>query len=134
VQIGTRFAATAESSAHPAFKQALVDAGAGATLLMMKKHVPVRLLRNRFFDQVAALEARGASVDEIRELLGTGRARRGILEGDLEDGELEAGQVSGLVRDLPSCDALVQRLVREYEQAAADLPPTLAAADPHTAG
>ena len=122
VQIGTRFAATVESSAHPDFKAAVVKAGAGATLLTMKKHVPVRMMRNHFFEQVAVLEAAGASADQLRALLGRGRARRGILEGDLEEGELEMGQVSGLIRDVPTCAELVARLVTEYEAAVAGLP------------
>jgi enoyl-[acyl-carrier protein] reductase II len=122
VQIGTRFAATVESSAHPRFKEAVVGAGAGATLLTMKKHVPVRMMRNRFFEEVAALEARGGSIEELRSLLGHGRARRGIHEGDLDQGELEMGQVSGLIRDVPTCADLVGRLVRDYEAAVAGLP------------
>jgi enoyl-[acyl-carrier protein] reductase II len=125
VQIGTRFAATVESSGHPHFKAAVVGATAGATRLMMKKHVPVRMMRNRFFDEVAALEDRGASVDELRELLGQGRARRGIHEGDLEQGELEMGQVSGLIEDVPTCGELVARLIGEYEAALAALPKSL---------
>jgi enoyl-[acyl-carrier protein] reductase II len=125
VQIGSRFAATEESSAHPAFKAAVASAPANATMLMMKKHVPVRMMRNRFFDEVAALEARGATAEELRELLGTGRARRGIHEGDLEQGELEIGQVSGLIRDIPTCADLVARLVREYAGAVGRLPPDL---------
>ena len=125
VQIGSRFAATVESSAHDAFKQAIVAAGSGATMLAMKKHVPVRMMKNGFFAQVAALESRGASVDELRDLLGKGRAKRGMFEGDLDDGELEIGQVSGLIRDVPTCAALVARLLAEYEEAVRALPPTL---------
>jgi len=122
VQIGSRFAATTESSAHPAFKEAIVSAGAGDTMLTLKKHVPVRMMKNRFFDEVAALEARGASVDELRALLGKGRAKQGMFEGNLDEGELEIGQVSGLIRDLPACAELVARLVSEYEDAVATLP------------
>jgi enoyl-[acyl-carrier protein] reductase II len=125
VQIGSRFAATAESSAHDAFKRAIVGAGAGDTRLVLKKHLPVRILRNPFFEQVDALEARGASVEELRALLGKGRARRGMFEGDLEAGELEIGQASGLIEDIPTCAQLVERLVREYEQAVAGLPARL---------
>jgi enoyl-[acyl-carrier protein] reductase II len=88
----------------------------------MKKHVPVRMMRNRFFDEVAALESRGGSIEELRSLLGHGRARRGIHEGDLDQGELEMGQVSGLIRDVPTCADLVGRLVRDYEAAVAGLP------------
>jgi enoyl-[acyl-carrier protein] reductase II len=126
VQIGSRFAATVESSAHDSFKNAIVRAGADATVLALKKLVPVRLLKNAFADRVGALEARGASEEELREALGKGRARRGMFEGDLDEGELEIGQVSGVIRDLPTCAELVARLVREYEDAVAALPRTLA--------
>jgi enoyl-[acyl-carrier protein] reductase II len=125
VQIGSRFAATVESSAHPSFKNAIVDARSGETILAMKKHVPVRMMKNAFYQQVAALEARGATVDELRELLGKGRARRGMFEGDLDEGELEIGQVSGLIQDLPTCAELVARLVAEYESVVQELPPRL---------
>lgn len=121
VQIGSRFAVTQESSAHPAFKQAVVAAGAGDTQLVLKKHVPVRLLRNRFRDAVMALEAQGADRKQLVDLLGTGRARRGMLEGDLEEGELEIGQVSGLIADVPTAGELVARLLAEYDAAVARL-------------
>jgi enoyl-[acyl-carrier protein] reductase II len=122
VQIGSRFAATVESSAHDAFKQAIVEARPGDTMLALKKHVPVRMIRNAFFDQIAALEASGASVDELRAVLGKGRARRGMFEGDLVEGELEIGQVSGLIQDIPTCAELVGRLVVEYENVIHALP------------
>ena len=114
VQIGSRFAMTRESSGHDAFKQAVVAAGAGDTRLLMKNHVPVRLLRSPFHDQVMAAEAAGASRDELTELLGKGRARRGMLEGDLAEGELEIGQVSGLIDDVPTVAEVVARLRADY--------------------
>ncbi len=117
VQIGSRFAVTRESSGHADFKQAVVDAGASDTHLVLKKHVPVRLLRNRFRDQVVELEAQGAGREELTELLGSGRARRGMLEGDLQEGELEIGQVSGMIDDVPAVAELVERLLAEYDQA-----------------
>ncbi|MEZ4388188.1 MAG: nitronate monooxygenase family protein [Candidatus Krumholzibacteriia bacterium] len=117
VQIGSRFAVTQESSGHAAFKDLVVRAGFGDTMLMMKRHVPVRLLRNRFAAAVAALEDRGASRDELMELLGQGRARRGMLEGDLDEGELEIGQVSGLIDDIPTVAELMDRLVAQYDEA-----------------
>lgn len=117
VQIGSRFAVTVESSGHAAWKQAVVDAGAGDTQLVMKKHIPVRLLKNPFRAQVMELEARGATRDELSELLGTGRARRGMLEGDLEEGELEIGQVSGMIGDVPTVAQLMARLLDEYDRA-----------------
>ena len=88
---------------------------------MLKKHVPVRLLRNRFRDEVIELEASGAGRVELTELLGTGRARRGMLEGDLQEGELEIGQVSGMIDDVPTVAELVGRLLGEYDAAVARL-------------
>ena len=125
VQMGTRFAATVESSAHDNFKRAIATAPAGGTMLTMKKLVPVRLLKNRFLEQVTALEEQGAGPDELAALLGKGRAKRGMLEGDLDEGELEIGQVSGLVRDVPTVAALVRRLEEEYSTAVQHLPRSL---------
>ncbi len=115
-QLGTRFVATLESSAHGNFKTAVLSAGPGSTMLSLKKHVPVRLLKNKFYEEVRALEERGANRDELEALLGHGRARRGMLEGELDEGELEIGQVAALVRDLPSVRELVERLVMEQRQ------------------
>lgn len=117
VQIGSRFAITRESSGHPAWKQAVVDAGPGDTMLVMKRHIPVRLLRNPFRDRVTAAEAQGAGREELEALLGTGRARRGMLEGDLAEGELEIGQVAGMIRDVPSVAEVVDQLVAGYAAA-----------------
>ncbi len=125
VQMGTRFAATQESSAHLAFKQAIVDAHACSTMLSMKKLVPVRLLKNHFYDQVSALEERCAGKDELAQLLGKGRARLGMLEGNLEEGELEIGQIAGLVRDIPTTAELVNRLEAEYSAVVSKLPTLL---------
>ena len=100
VQMGTRFALTRESSASEAFKQLCTGLGEGDTMLALKKLSPTRLVKNDFFRLVAEAEARGASADELLELIGSGRPRRGIFEGDLSGGELEIGQVAALVRDL----------------------------------
>lgn len=116
VQIGTRFACTQESSAHINFKDAIIKAGSGDTLLSMKDIVPVRLLKNPFFEKVVELEKRCASKEELVELLGTGRARIGMLEGDLEEGELEIGQVSALIKDIPTVSKLVNNLIQEYKE------------------
>ncbi len=124
VQIGSRFAATQESSAHANFKRAITEAPPGGTMLVMKKLVPVRLLKSRFLTEVQALEDRGAGKEELATLLGKGRARLGMLEGDLDQGELEIGQIAGMIRDLPTVQTLVERLVTEYA-AAARLPPAL---------
>ena len=121
VQIGTRFAATVESSAHLRFKETILKAGFGDTRLMMKSLVPVRLLDNPFAREVYRLEKSGASPEVLKEFLGKGRAGKGMLEGDLEQGELEIGQVSAMVKDIPTCSELVQSLVRRYRQVLADL-------------
>ena len=116
VQIGTRFAATSESSAHINFKRAIVASESGDTRLMMKPLVPVRLLDNPFSRQVSELESQGADAKALKTLLGKGRARLGMLEGDMEEGELEIGQVSAMVDDISSCAELVERLLNQYRQ------------------
>jgi enoyl-[acyl-carrier protein] reductase II len=117
VQVGTRFVASEESSAHPSFKKKIVEAADGDTRLVMKKLVPVRLLRNEFFEKVLQLESSGASADELKELLGTGRAKRGMFEGDLENGELEIGQVSALINDIKPAARILEEMISEYREA-----------------
>ena len=117
VQMGSRFVMTRENPAHQAFKQRIAEAGAGETRLMLKDVTPVRLLRGpegSFFDQVAQAEEAGADVEALRALLGRGRAKRGMREGDLLEGELEIGQVSALLDDLPGAGELVERIVDRY--------------------
>lgn len=97
VQIGSRFAASEESSAHAHFKEAIVQAKEGDTILTLKKLTPVRLLKNSFFESVKVAEDRGAEVAELKALLGRGRAKKGIFEGDMETGELEIGQISAAI-------------------------------------
>jgi enoyl-[acyl-carrier protein] reductase II len=122
VQIGSRFAASAESSAHPNFKQAIVDTPEGGTMLSLKSLVPVRLIRNAFQQQVAEAEARGADTAELVTLLGRARAKLGMFEGDLQEGELEIGQVAGAIHDiLPAADIL-RGIVSEFESASAAAP------------
>jgi len=125
VQIGSRFAATRESSGHDLFKQAVVDAGPRDTRLVLKAHIPVRLLRNAFRDRITALESGGATGEELVAELGTGRARRGMLEGDLVEGELEIGQVSGLIHDIPTVSEIMDRLLADYEKTVRKLHPTI---------
>jgi enoyl-[acyl-carrier protein] reductase II len=117
VQIGSRFAATQESSSHDGYKQAVAASGPADTMLVLKKHMPVRLLKNDFRDQVMELEARGASASELTDLLGSGRARAGMLDGDLKDGELEIGQVSGLIDDVPAVAEVMRRLLVGFDEA-----------------
>ena len=113
-QIGSRFAASVESSAHENFKQRIIELDEGETVLTMKQLTPVRLVKNAFYKQVQDAEARGASRDELMEVLGRGRAKKGIFEGDLEDGELEIGQVSAGVRKIQSAKDIVDDLWQEY--------------------
>jgi enoyl-[acyl-carrier protein] reductase II len=117
VQIGTRFAATMESSAHDHYKRAVLDADDRSTVYHLLKIGPARMIRNAWTDRVAEAEANGASAEELRELLGAKRERLGIFEGDLDEGQVEAGQGSGLITDIPSAGELVSRLVREYRTA-----------------
>lgn len=121
VQIGSRFALTQESSAHENFKQLVASLGEGATKLSLKKLAPVRLIKNEFFNQVNEAEARGASSEELNALLGRGRAKLGMFEGDLEEGELEIGQVAALFNDVPTVAELMKRLMDEYEQVRREL-------------
>jgi enoyl-[acyl-carrier protein] reductase II len=117
VQMGTRFIATKEASAHENFKNLVTKAGPCDTMLMMKKHVPVRLYKNAFFRAIEAAENAGADKNRLIEILGKGRAQKGMLEGDMEEGEIEIGQVAGLVKDIVSVEELVERLMHEYHQA-----------------
>jgi len=119
VQIGSRFAVTSESSSHENYKRAVVEGD--DTKLVLKKHVPVRLLRNAFREQVEALEAVGASREELAAMLGEGRARLGMLEGDLEEGELEIGQVAALIDDIPTVREVVEELLSGYDRAVSRL-------------
>jgi enoyl-[acyl-carrier protein] reductase II len=119
VQMGSRFAASAEASSHEAFKQAVVEAGEGDTILTLKQVVPVRLIKNAFYELVAQAEARGASAEELKDLLGRGRAKRGMFEGVLEAGELEIGQVSAQLDAIRPVHEIVARILQEYRAAKA---------------
>jgi enoyl-[acyl-carrier protein] reductase II len=114
VQIGSLFALSQESSAHEAFKNYAVKAAEGDTLLSLKQLAPVRLLRNRFFDLVREAEQRCATVDELKELLGKGRAKKGMFEGDLDEGELEIGQVAALIDEVKPVGQIFEELLGEY--------------------
>lgn len=114
VQVGTRFVTSLEASSHGAFKEAVVQANEGDTRLTMKALTPVRLLRNRFFDQVQEAEQRGASPSELQQLLGRARAKKGMFEGDMDEGELEIGQCSALVREILPAGEIVAELWTEF--------------------
>jgi enoyl-[acyl-carrier protein] reductase II len=117
VQIGTRFAASAESSAHDNFKNRIISLNEGDTQLSMKQLTPVRLVKNEFYQQVEAAEKRGAPADELKVLLGKGRAKKGIFEGDMTEGELEIGQISATIKTVLSASEIVKNLWEEYQQA-----------------
>ena len=114
VQVGTRFALTAESSASDEFKRLCTELKEGDTMLALKKVGATRLIKNHFYDRVKEAEDRGASADELRELLGRGRAKKGIFEGDLTEGELEIGQIASLITDIPSAEEVVAKIIKEY--------------------
>lgn len=121
VQIGTRFAASVESSAHENFKKKIIESEEGSTMLALKKLVPVRLLKNKFFDQVHEAEQRGASEEELKQLLGRARAKLGMFEGNLEDGELEIGEVSAQVRSIKPAAEIVKEIWEEFLAAKLEL-------------
>jgi enoyl-[acyl-carrier protein] reductase II len=116
VQIGTRFVMSEEASSHPDFKQYILKAREGDTMLAMKSLMPVRLMKNSFFKQVADAELAGASVENLKSLLGRGRAKRGMFEGDLEAGELEIGQVSSLIRDILPAGVIMENLWSKFRK------------------
>lgn len=117
VQIGTRFALTDESSAHFTFKDRCLRLNEGDTQLTLKQLSPVRLVKNDFFKQVEEAESRGATTDELRTLLGKGRAKKGIFEGDLFEGELEIGQVASCIHKLQTVDEVMKELVEDFNAA-----------------
>ncbi len=117
VQIGSRFVATPESSAHQNFKNTVVDAKEGDTMLTLKELTPVRLLKNAFFNQVADAYANKKSVEDLKKLLGSGRAKKGMFEGDLTEGELEIGQIAGLIHEVKPAQEVVAEIISEYKTA-----------------
>jgi len=117
VQMGSRFAASVESSAHDAFKQVITEVKEGDTQLTLKELAPVRLVKNKFFQDVQALYAKGTTPDELKTLLGRARAKRGMFEGDLEEGELEIGQIAGLIHRIQPVKEIIEQVVKEFEEA-----------------
>lgn len=117
VQIGSRFVASEESSAHEAFKKVVVDAKEGDTQLTLKELAPVRLIKNKFFNDVQELYGKGTSVEELKRLLGRARAKKGMFEGDLVEGELEIGQISGLIHDIKPTVKIIEDILNEFEEA-----------------
>ncbi|NRR91968.1 nitronate monooxygenase [Winogradskyella undariae] len=117
VQVGSRFVASKESSAHQAFKQVVVDAKEGDTQLTLKELAPVRLIKNKFYNEVQELYKTSPTLEQLKELLGRARSKRGMFEGDLEDGELEIGQIAGLIHDVKPVAEIVKVMVAEFEEA-----------------
>ena len=120
VQMGSRFVASEEASSHLNFKKAVINSQEGDTILTLKQLTPVRLMRNHFFKQVQEAESRCASKEELIQLLGRARAKKGMFEGDLEDGELEIGQVSAILKDMPPAAFIVENVKKEFSEALAN--------------
>lgn len=121
VQIGTRFALTEESSAADEFKKLCVNLQEGETILSLKKVSPTRLIKNDFYKEIQAAEDRGASAEELREILGRGRSKKGIFEGDLVEGELEIGQIAAFIDNLPTAGTVVEEIIKEYNNKVDDI-------------
>ncbi|MEQ5790526.1 nitronate monooxygenase [Muricauda sp. NFXS6] len=121
VQVGSRFVASPEASSHELFKKRVVDAQEGDTQLTLKELAPVRLLKNKFFQDVQQAYANGATKEELKELLGRARAKKGMFEGDMVEGELEIGQVSGLIHNIKPAAAIVEEFMAEFQQAKAEI-------------
>jgi enoyl-[acyl-carrier protein] reductase II len=121
VQMGSRFVASKESSAHDLFKNEVVKAKEGDTMLTLKELTPVRLIKNDFYNRVQQHYSEGATIENLKELLGRGRAKKGMFEGDLIEGELEIGQVSGIINEIKSAGEIVADVMNEYQMAKEEL-------------
>ncbi len=117
VQVGSRFVVSEESSAHPAFKNAVLNVKEGDTQLTLKELAPVRLVKNKFYDALQELYKTAPTPEQLKELLGRARAKRGMFEGDLEEGELEIGQIAGLINTIKPVSEIVKTMVNEFENA-----------------
>lgn len=117
VQMGSRFAASFESSSHDNFKQTILEVKEGDTQLTLKELAPVRLVKNKFYNDVQELYAKCPTVDELKALLGRARAKRGMFEGDLSEGELEIGQIAGLIHDIKSVEQIISDVITEFKAA-----------------
>jgi enoyl-[acyl-carrier protein] reductase II len=117
VQVGSRFVASNEASSHLSFKEEVVKAKEGDTQLTLKELAPVRLLKNKFYQDIQEAYAKGATIEALKEILGRARAKKGMFEGDLEEGELEIGQVSALIHNIKPAAKILQDMVAEFEEA-----------------
>jgi enoyl-[acyl-carrier protein] reductase II len=120
-QVGSRFAASEESSAHPNFKTRIIDLNEGDTQLTLKQLTPVRMVKNKFFNEVQEAEKKGASTEELMQLLGRGRSRRGMFEGDIQEGELEIGQISYGIKKIQPASEILHEMWEEYKKTKLDL-------------
>lgn len=116
VQVGSRFVASEEASSHISFKNEVVEAGEGATKLTLKELAPVRMMKNKFYEQVEELTNKPHTPDDLRKLLGKGRTKLGMFDGDLDEGELEIGQVAGLIHDIKPVKQIIDEMVLEYDE------------------
>jgi enoyl-[acyl-carrier protein] reductase II len=119
VQMGSRFVASEEASSHIEFKKAVINSQEGDTILTMKQLTPVRMMKNKFFHQVQEAELRGATLEELKTLLGRARAKKGMFEGDLDNGELEIGQVSANIKELLPAAKIIDDVWKEFTEALA---------------
>ena len=121
VQIGSRFVASEESSAHINFKNTVVSTEEGGTDLTLKELTPVRLIKNKFYQQVQDLYQQKATTEELKNLLGRARAKKGMFEGDLDEGELEIGQIAGLIHDIKPASIIVHQIISEYKKVKSEI-------------
>lgn len=117
VQVGSRFAASVESSAHPNFKQKIIEVKDGDTQLTLKELAPVRLIKNKFYQQVQQLYTQCPTPEDLKELLGRARAKKGMFEGDLDNGELEIGQIAGIIHGIKPAQDILQKIITDYDNA-----------------
>lgn len=117
VQVGSRFVASSESSAHINFKNKVIEAGEGETILTLKQLTPVRLIKNKFYERVKEAEERCAPLEELKQILGRARAKQGMFEGNLDEGELEIGQVSAMLKEIKPAAEIVKEIISEYLEA-----------------
>ncbi|RBW60813.1 nitronate monooxygenase [Tenacibaculum sp. E3R01] len=121
VQVGSRFAATIESSAHDKFKETIVEVKDGGTHLTLKELAPVRLVKNKFYNEVQELYQKNPTIEEIKDLLGRARAKRGMFEGDLEEGELEIGQIAGLIHKIKPAKDVLDDIIKEFTRVKSEM-------------
>jgi enoyl-[acyl-carrier protein] reductase II len=121
VQVGSRFAASVESSAHDNFKKTIVDVKEGDTQLTLKELAPVRLIKNKFYNDIQDLYSKCPTPDELKKLLGRARAKKGMFEGDLVEGELEIGQIAGIIHDIKPVSEIIKNMILEFEIAITEM-------------